>query len=75
MGVPIIRTIVYWGLYWGPLNYRRDPSIQIITIMENPMEKNMEHEMATGVFWGLYGDPRIQIIPTLGPKVYEYYLH
>ena len=18
-GVPIIRTIVYWGLYWGPL--------------------------------------------------------
>ena len=19
-GVPIIRIIVYWGLYWGPLN-------------------------------------------------------
>ena len=19
LGVPIIRTIVYWGLYWGPL--------------------------------------------------------
>ena len=19
MGVPIIRTTVYWGLYWGPL--------------------------------------------------------
>ena len=27
MGVPIIRTIVYWGLYWGPLivgNYHMD---------------------------------------------------
>ena len=25
LGVPIIRTIVFWGLYWGPLvlgNYR-----------------------------------------------------
>ena len=20
LGVPIIRTIVFWGLYWGPLN-------------------------------------------------------
>ena len=19
LGVPIVRTIVYWGLYWGPL--------------------------------------------------------
>ena len=19
LGVPIIRTIVFWGLYWGPL--------------------------------------------------------
>ena len=19
LGVPIIRTIIYWGLYWGPL--------------------------------------------------------
>ena len=19
LGVPIMRTIVYWGLYWGPL--------------------------------------------------------
>ena len=26
LGVPIIRTIVFWGLYWGPLilgNYHR----------------------------------------------------
>ena len=21
LGVPIIRIIVYWGLYWGPLIY------------------------------------------------------
>ena len=20
LGVPIIRTIAFWGLYWGPLN-------------------------------------------------------
>ena len=19
LGVPIVRTIIYWGLYWGPL--------------------------------------------------------
>ena len=28
LGVPIIRTIVFWGLYWGPLilgNYHIDP--------------------------------------------------
>ena len=27
LGVPIIRIIVYWGLYWGPLilgNYHKD---------------------------------------------------
>ena len=31
MGVPIIRTIVYWGLYWGPLilgNYHTLPSLR-----------------------------------------------
>ena len=30
LGVPIIRTIVYWGLYWGPLilgNYHIDPNL------------------------------------------------
>ena len=39
------------------------------------MEKNMEHEMETGVIWGLFRDPSIQIIPTCGPKVCKYYLH
>ena len=25
LGVPIIRIIVYWGLYWGPLILRNYP--------------------------------------------------
>ena len=39
------------------------------------MEKKMENEMETGVIKGLYRDPSIEIIPTLGPKVCKYYLH
>ena len=39
------------------------------------MEKKMENEMETGIIQGLYRDPSIQIIPTLGPKVYKYYPH
>ena len=34
MGVPIIRTIVFWGLYWGPLilgNYHL--VFEIFTVM------------------------------------------
>ena len=30
LGVPIIRTIVFWGLYWGPLilgNYHMNSTI------------------------------------------------
>ena len=38
-------------------------------IMENQMEKKMEHEIATEVVKGLYKNPSIQIIPTLGPEV------
>ena len=58
-----------------PSSNPRDPSIQIIPIMENQMEKKMENEMETGIIKGLYRDPSIQIIPTLGPKVFKYYLH
>ena len=47
------------------------PSIQIRPIMENELEKDMEHEMKTGVVQGLYKDPDIQIISTCGPKVYR----
>ena len=39
LGVPIIRTIVFWGLYWGPLvlgNYH------ITTMMENQIGNHME---------------------------------
>ena len=39
------------------------------------MDKNMENEMETVVTKGLYRDPRIQIMPTLDPKVYKDYLH
>ena len=35
----------------------------------------MENQMETGVMWGLYWDPSIPIIPTLGPKICKYYLH
>ena len=43
--------------------------MQILLIMENRMEKNMENEMETVVLkGGLYRDPRMQIIPSLGPK-------
>ena len=39
------------------------------------MEKEMENEVETVVLWGLYKDPCIQIIHTLGPKVRTFYLH
>ena len=50
LGVPIIRIIVFCGLYWGPLilgNYH----IGVILggIMENQMEKKMENDMETGI--------------------------
>ena len=25
LGIPVIKTIVYWGLYWGTLNFRKLP--------------------------------------------------
>ena len=34
----------------------------------------MENEMGTGVMKGLCRDPSIHIIPTVGPRVYKYYL-
>ena len=39
------------------------------------MEKKMENERETGGIKGLYRDPSLQIIPTLGPEVCIYYLH
>ena len=35
------------------------------------MEKNTENQTETGVIRGLYRDPGIQIIPTLGPEIYN----
>ena len=37
LGVPIIRTIVFWGLNWGPLNFGNH-HIGYIGIMEKKME-------------------------------------
>ena len=39
------------------------------------MEKNMDNEMETGAIKGLYRDPSIQVILTLGAKVCKYFLH
>ena len=39
------------------------------------MAKKMENEIETGVIQGLYKDPSIQIMPTLGAKVCKCYLH
>ena len=50
-----------------------NPSIQIIPIMENQMEEKMENQMESGVIKGVYRDPSIQMIPTLGPKVCTHY--
>ena len=35
----------------------------------------MDNEMESGVIKGLFRDPSIQIIPTLGPKGCTIYLH
>ena len=45
----------------------RDPSVQMMPAMGNWMEKNMDNETETGVIEALYRDPKIHIIPTLGP--------
>ena len=48
MGVPIIRIIVFWGLYWGGLLYR-----------DNGKENRNYHSIMglyTGVILGLYRD-------------------
>ena len=36
LGVPIIRIIVFWGLYWGPLilgNYHIGLCFQVVVLM------------------------------------------
>ena len=45
------RRIVHWesSPYESRKHYPRDPSIQIIPIVENQMEKKMENEMETRV--------------------------
>ena len=34
LGVPIIRTIVFWGLYWGSLILRK-PNVGIWTLKKS----------------------------------------
>ena len=63
LGVPIIRTIVFWGLYWGPLilgNYQvalSEPSAEIfvgrtvcrIFFPQQPSEKNWVAKAGSGI--------------------------
>ena len=49
LGVPITRTIVFWGLYWGPLilvNYH-------IGIMEKKLETTMLYKDYIGIILGV----------------------
>ena len=69
--------IIYW-VYIGIMEKKMETTIVYrgyIGIMEGQMEKRRENEMNIGVIEGLYKDPSIQIIPTLGPKGCDYYLH
>ena len=50
-------------------------SIKTIPIIENQMDRNMGNEMDTCVRMGLYRDPGIQVIHTLGPEVCKYHLY
>ena len=39
LGVPIIRTIVYWGLYWGPLilgSYQVEAVVKAASVHRSP---------------------------------------
>ena len=47
------------------MNYPPDPSAQMTAIIQNPMAKNMEHEMKAGVIKGV----------ELWIQVYKEYLH
>ena len=49
----------------------RDPSIQIIPVMENQMEHDMETAAINGICKGL----SIQILPKSGHQVCKHYLH
>ena len=42
MGVPIIRTTVFWGLYWGP------------PILGNSQVMTAKHQVVTSVIVGVY---------------------
>ena len=42
--IPIIRTIVYWGLYWGPLilgNYHKAPSDFVSSCPQDPRHRKL----------------------------------
>ena len=57
LGVPIIRTIVYWGLYWGPLflgNYH---------LGFGALRAALAYESVA--FFGLYGKPKGQTVRLL----------
>ena len=58
LGVPIIRTIVFWGLYWGPLilgNYHMETA-QITSSYSAPMREGFDFCFAEGI-QGCLGNP------------------
>ena len=64
LGVPIIRTRVFWGLCWGPLilgNYH-DKVSRLIRSLEGMRKPSMGHSFATPYLKGHGG------IPYLGPQ-------
>ena len=52
-----------------------DPNIPILPIMENQLQKKMEHKMETGVIKELFKHPGMQRLHLLGPNVCKYDLH
>ena len=60
LGVPIIRTVVFWVLYWAPLvlgNYQTGfQGAETFLELENQMDKQMEDEMESGGSRNTWGD-------------------
>ena len=41
LGVPIIRTIIFWGLYWGPLILGNYQMSFAASYLWRPLKKNL----------------------------------
>ena len=69
MGVPIIRTIVFWGLYWGPLilgNYHIGPHMSYSLNSLNGLYRKLYRGVLQGTFRGILG---VWTIARIGPNI------